>query len=50
MSMLKFEQGIYSETSTMKINEKGFETALKLQEHEDNHERFEQQSGISKVL
>jgi cell division protein FtsL len=50
MGMLKAEKTIGSQSSTIKINEKGFEAALKLQEHEDNHERFEQQSGISKVL
>jgi hypothetical protein len=40
----KFKMSNYSITS------KGLETALKLQEHEDNERRFEQQSGISKVL
>jgi len=32
------------------LNSKGVDVALKLQEHEDNKERFEQQSAISKVV
>jgi hypothetical protein len=32
------------------LNSKGVDVALKLQEHDDNKERFKQQSAISKVI
>jgi DNA-binding PadR family transcriptional regulator len=35
---------------TYTLTPKGLEVALKLQEHEDNERRFEQQSGISLIL
>jgi len=37
-------------TRSYSITSKGLEVALKLQEHEDNERRFEQQNDISKVL